>query len=129
MIKIRQSVSEGKKFGYLEKVTSTSDLPDKETLIRLIEEAMAINEQGVRKSVSKPKAENSFIIEVPNFFAEALDQRPEAKEIFESKSASFRKDYLVWITAAKTDATRDKRINESIEWIAQGKGRFWQYQK
>ena len=42
---------------------------------------------------------------------------------------SFRKEYVVRIADAKTDQTRHKRIDESLEWIAQGKGRFWKYEK
>jgi uncharacterized protein YdeI (YjbR/CyaY-like superfamily) len=36
---------------------------------------------------------------------------------------------VAWIADAKTDQTRQKRIAESLEWIAQGKGRFWKYEK
>jgi uncharacterized protein YdeI (YjbR/CyaY-like superfamily) len=53
----------------------------------------------------------------------------KANSIFESKSASFRKEYIKWIAEAKTDDTRNKRIEQAIEWIEEGKGRFWQYQK
>ncbi|MGA8008899.1 MAG: YdeI/OmpD-associated family protein, partial [Thiomonas sp.] len=35
----------------------------------------------------------------------------------------------VWIADAKTDQTPQKRIDEALEWIAQGKGRFWKYEK
>ncbi|MCP9756035.1 hypothetical protein EGI26_12810 [Lacihabitans sp. CCS-44] len=41
----------------------------------------------------------------------------------------FRKDYLIWTMDAKTEATRQKRMVQSLEWIAEGKGRFWQYSK
>ena len=29
---------------------------------------------------------------------------------------------------SKTDATRDKRMVQALEWIAEGKGRNWKYQ-
>ena len=58
-----------------------------------------------------------------------LEANSKAKEIFEGKSPSFRKNYLIWITDAKTEATRQKRIEQSLEWIAEGKGRFWQSEK
>jgi uncharacterized protein YdeI (YjbR/CyaY-like superfamily) len=69
------------------------------------------------------------VIEVPDYFSEKLAANPKAKEIFETKSASFRKNYLVWISDAKSEATRQKRMEESLAWIAEGKGRFWQYEK
>jgi len=66
---------------------------------------------------------------MPDAFRERPDADPAAKAGFEGKPPSFRKEYLAWIADAKTDATRDKRIAEAMEWIAQGKGRFWKYQK
>lgn len=125
--KLIESVKAGKKMGYMDKIKSLSDLPSNETLVAYIKEAMALNENGVKKV--KPVAAAPKTIEVPDYFSEKLDAHPLAKEIFDSKSPSFRKDYLVWITGAKTDATREKRIEQSLEWIAEGKGRFWQYEK
>jgi uncharacterized protein YdeI (YjbR/CyaY-like superfamily) len=121
------SVKAGQKMGYMDKVKSLSDLPARETLVAYIKEAMVLNENGVKKA--KPVAEKPKVIEIPDYFSEILAAMPQVKEIFESKSQSFRKDYLVWITDAKTEATRQKRIEQSLEWIAAGKGRFWQYEK
>jgi len=69
------------------------------------------------------------VIEVPDYFQDCLDMHPLAKQVFESKPPSYRKDYLVWIISAKTEATRQKRIEQSLEWIAAGKRRFWQYKE
>jgi uncharacterized protein YdeI (YjbR/CyaY-like superfamily) len=124
---IQESVKSGKKFGYMDKLKSVSELPAKKILVALIKEAMTLNEQGIKKA--KPKSETPKLIEVPDYFEKALKTNPKAKEIFESKSASFRKDYLVWITGAKTEATRQTRVKQSLEWITAGKGRFWQYGK
>lgn len=124
---IVESVKAGKKMGYMDKIKTMSDLPSKKILISLIKEAMTLNEKGIRKTRSgseKPK-----VLEAPGYFEKALNANPKAKEIFETRSPSFRKDYLVWITGAKTDDTRQKRIEQSIKWIAEGKGRFWQYSK
>jgi len=66
---------------------------------------------------------------VPAFFLERLNKCPNAKKVFESKSPSFRKEYAKWLNDAKTDTTREIRTTQSIEWIAEGKGRFWQYEK
>ncbi|MDN5287269.1 MAG: hypothetical protein JWR38_3543 [Mucilaginibacter sp.] len=125
--KIIESVKAGQKMGYMDKIKSLSDLPAKETLVAYIKEAMVLNETGIKKV--KPVSEKPKVIEVPDYFSEKLAASPLAKEIFDSKSPSFRKDYLVWITDAKTEATRQKRMEQSLEWIAAGKGRFWQYEK
>jgi len=125
--KIIESVKAGQKMGYMDKIKSLSDLPAREILVAYIEEAMVLNENGVKKA--KPVSEKPKVIEVPDYFSEKLATNPLAKKIFESKSSSFRKDYLVWITDAKTETTRQKRMEQSLEWIAEGKGRFWQYEK
>ncbi|RKR05689.1 uncharacterized protein YdeI (YjbR/CyaY-like superfamily) [Flavobacterium sp. 90] len=124
---IAESVKAGKKFGYMDKLKSVSELPSKEVLVSLLKEAMTINENGIKKE--KPVSDKPKVIETPEYLTEALKANTKAKEVWESKSDSYRKDYLVWIIDAKTDATRQKRIEQSLEWIAEGKGRFWQYAK
>ena len=53
----------------------------------------------------------------------------KARIIFESFSPSHKREYLEWITDAKTETTRNKRIAQSVEWISEGKSRNWQYVK
>lgn len=112
---------------FLGKLNSLSDLPPDKELIAFIKEAMRLNEQKIKLS-PKP-SEKRKEVAMPGFFAEALAGNPAAKAIFESKSDSFRKEYIVWLADAKTDVTRQKRVEESLEWISEGKGRFWKYQK
>ncbi|WP_317132571.1 YdeI/OmpD-associated family protein [Chryseobacterium sp.] len=68
-------------------------------------------------------------MEVPDYFIEALETTPKAKDIFEKASPSFRKEYVMWLTEAKTEATRNKRMAEAVEWISEGKGRHWKYER
>lgn len=125
--KLKENIKPGQTMGNMDKIKSLSDLPDKETLIAYVKEAMALNENGIK--IVKPKSEKPKVIQVPDYFSEILDTYPKIKEVFESKSPSFRKDYLVWIIDAKTEATRQSRIEQALEWIAEGKGRFWKYNK
>jgi len=112
---------------FLGKVTNLSDLPPDEEFTRLLRDAMLLNEQGIKVSVQKSDKPKS--LEMPDYFSEKLAGNMKAKDIFENKSDSFRKDYIIWISDAKTDATRQKRMEEAIAWIAEGKGRFWKYEK
>ncbi|MFT3909651.1 MAG: YdeI/OmpD-associated family protein [Ferruginibacter sp.] len=125
--KIKEAVKAGKKMGYMDKIKTLPDLPSKKILIAYIKEAMTLNEAAIKKQ--KPVKEKSIEVETPAYFLEALKKNAKAKKIFESKSPSFRKEYSKWIIDAKTDDTRQKRIEQSIQWIAEGKGRFWQYAK
>lgn len=112
---------------FMGKITSLSDLPTDAVFIGLLKEAMALNEQGIK--IPRGNPDTPKVIEVPDYFAKALKANPTAQKIFDSKSPSFRKSYLVWITDAKTDTTRQNRITQSLEWIAEGKDRFWQSKK
>lgn len=112
---------------YLGRLTSVADLPPDDQLASLIREAMALNEKGVKLPPRASKRPQE--IAMPEEFAVALARNAKAKGVFEAKSASFRKEYLTWITDAKTEATRLKRVDEAVAWIAEGKGRFWKYAK
>ncbi|GGP21615.1 DUF1801 domain-containing protein [Silvimonas iriomotensis] len=112
---------------FMGKLTRVTDLPPEDELTAWIKEAMGLNEQGLKLPAREAKTPKE--VGVPAAFAEKLQANPEIIKIFESKSASFQKEYNVWIGEAKTDATREKRIEEALAWIAEGKGRFWKYAK
>lgn len=112
---------------FMGNIKALSDLPSDAEFTKLIKEAMQLNEKGIK--IQRVKSDKPKEIEMPDSFAKELKKNPGAKKIFESKSPSFRKNYLVWITDAKTDETRQKRITQSLEWIAEGKDRFWQFKK
>jgi uncharacterized protein YdeI (YjbR/CyaY-like superfamily) len=114
---------------FLGKVTKMEDLPADEEFTAMLLEAVALNENGVNVKREKPAADKPRVLETPDYLLAALDAEPKAKQVFESKSNSFRKEYIIWITDAKTDETRQKRITEALEWMAEGKGRFWKHQK
>ena len=127
-LKVNPDLKAAKRF--MGKLTSLSDLPSDSELIAFIQESMALNDKGVKLSPRQDaKPAKAAEIGIPDAFAEQLSRHEQANEVFQSKSPSFRKEYIVWIADAKTDQTRQKRIDESLEWIAQGKGRFWKYAK
>ncbi len=112
---------------FMGKLTSVADLPSDQELKAWIKEAMALNEQGLKLPARESKTPKE--VGMPAAFAEKLQANPNIAKIFKSKSASFQKEYNIWIGDAKTEATRDKRIEEALAWIAKGKGRFWKYAK
>lgn len=122
-LKANDSVPAAKRF--MDKLTDLADLPPERELKAWIKEAMALNEQGLKLPARESKTPKE--VDMPGAFAEKLKANPDFMQIFESKSASFQKEYKVWIGEAKTQATRDKRIEEAMAWIAEGKGRFWKY--
>lgn len=115
--------------GQFGRLTKVSDLPTKKALTGYIEKAMALHEE-IAKSPLQPKAKaKKPPIPMPAPFQAALAKSRKASAAFEKLSPSHRREYLEWITEAKTDATRDKRIATSIEWISEGKSRMWKYAK
>jgi len=115
---------------FMGKLTSLSDLPSDGELIAFVQEAMALNDKGA-KIAPRPDAKPAKATEIaiPDAFAERLSRHAQANAVFQGKSPSFRKEYVAWIADAKTGQTRQKRIDEALEWIAQGKSRFWKYEK
>jgi len=112
--------------GQFGKIKSLEELPPDTELDRLIRDAahLAKNAPAPRKTKSAPKPAPELHPE----FAEALEKVPAAKAVLDSFPPSAQRDYFEWITEAKQDATRQKRIATSIEWLSEGKRRHWKYQ-
>lgn len=113
--------------GSFGRITSLKDLPSDKVMIGLIHQAMELNEKGV-KVPKKPATAKKELI-VPDDLKKALSKNKAAKIQFEKFSYSHKKEYVEWITEAKTDPTRLKRLGTTIEWLSEGKGRNWKYEK
>ncbi len=61
-------------------------------------------------------------------FAKALNAAPKAKAVLDGFPPSAQREYFDWISEAKQDATRSKRIATAIEWLSEGKRRHWKYE-
>lgn len=112
--------------GQFDRITSIKDLPADKIIIAYIKEAVELNKAGVKVVKAKAAVQE---LPVPEALAAALKKNKTAKAAFEKFPPSHRKEYIQWITEAKTDATRDKRVAAAIEWMAEGKGRNWKYEK
>jgi len=113
--------------GMLGKIKSFADLPADEILIAYIQQAIQLNEDGI-KLPAKPKANLQELI-IPPYFIDALQKDFVAMDVFQNFSVSKKKDYIIWLEEAKTETTRQKRLETSIEWISEGKSRMWKYEK
>jgi len=110
-------------FGRIRKV---SDLPSDKVLISYIKEAVRLNDTSAKLS-AKPKAKEKKELIVPEYFLAALTKDRQALAAFEGFSYSHKKEYVQWITEAKTEKTRQKRMDAAIGWLAEGKPRNWKY--
>jgi uncharacterized protein YdeI (YjbR/CyaY-like superfamily) len=56
-----------------------------------------------------------------------LRKNKKAAVTFNGFSHTNKKEYLEWITEAKREETRSKRLQTAVAWMAQGKPRNWKY--
>jgi uncharacterized protein YdeI (YjbR/CyaY-like superfamily) len=111
--------------GQFGRITKIGDLPSKKVLSGYIKEAMELNENGVKPPARPQKAPAELV--VPDDLAVALRKNAKARATFEGFSPSSKREYLEWITEAKTESTRSRRLETAIEWMAEGKPRNWKY--
>ena len=114
--------------GQFGRITSLAELPDEATLVGYVREAAALNEQGVKVPPrAKPKEKRE--LEIPDDFLSAVRKNPQALATFEGFSPSNKKEYVEWVTEAKSEETRRRRLDTAVEWMAEGKVRNWKYVK
>ena len=113
--------------GHAGKIKSLKDLPSDTILMSWIKEAAKLNDDGVKLPPRK-KTENKDLV-IPDYFINALSKNKKALQTFEKFSPSHKKEYVEWIIEAKSEETRNRRMDTAIEWIADGKGRNWKYEK
>ena len=120
------SASSDAAMGQFGRITSIDDLPASKRLVALVREATALNDQGV-KVVRRETRKAAPII--PADFMKLLRGNKKALAAFIASSPSHQREYLDWFSEARTVETRERRMTLALEWIAEGKGRNWKYEK
>jgi uncharacterized protein YdeI (YjbR/CyaY-like superfamily) len=116
----------GEAMGNLGCMTSVKDLPPDKAMIGFIKQHMKLNDEGI-KVERKPKPKKELVI--PKELIAAINKNKKAKETFEDFSPSHKREYAEWISDAKTDETRNKRLADAVQWLSEGKPRMWKYIK
>ena len=114
--------------GHLGIITSLKELPTDKKITAWIKEAMQLTDKGIKLPAKAKPADKKELV-VPDYFSKAIAKNKKAKQIFENFPPSHKKEYLMWITEAKTEETRSKRIATALELMAEGKSRLWKYEK
>lgn len=109
------------------KMASLKDLPPQKRLLADLRKAMKLNEDGIKAPVVR-KATAAAVADIPADLAAALKQDKAAKATFDAFPPGCRREYIQWITEAKREETRAKRLAQTIEWLAEGKRRNWKYE-
>ena len=118
------SAQEG--MGSYGKMASLKDLPPKKTLLAHIRKAAKLNEDGV-KAPAQRKSAKPFP-QAPDDLVAALRKNKAAQATYEAFPPSCKREYVEWITEAKREETRAKRLAQAVEWMAEGKRRNWKYE-
>ncbi len=114
--------------GQFGRITAVSDLPSRKTLSGYVRKAVKLNREGVKdptRSRKRPQGE----VEIPGDFRAALKKDKRAQATFDAFPPSHRREYVEWITEAKREETRLKRMATALEWLAEGKPRNWKHMK
>jgi uncharacterized protein YdeI (YjbR/CyaY-like superfamily) len=115
--------------GQFGRITSLKDLPPDKVMIGYIKKAMKLNEAGVaaprRGAARKPKPP----AKAPAWLLAALRRDERAQAGFKALSPGKQREYIEWLTEAKSEETREKRLAQALEWMAEGKGRNWKYER
>ena len=115
--------------GTFGRLTSLRDLPPDKTLLGYFRQAAAFITSGQRtKSYKRPHRVVKVDAGMPPELAAALKKNEAAAKVFAAFPTSCQREYCSWIAEAKRPETRERRIAQAVEWIAEGKQRNWRYQ-
>lgn len=109
------------------RLASLKDLPPRKTLLAHIRKAAKVNEAGAKTPGPRKATAPKPPAEAPADLLAALKRNAKARKTFEAFAPSHRREYIEWITEAKRAETREKRIAQAVEWMAEGKPRNWKY--
>jgi uncharacterized protein YdeI (YjbR/CyaY-like superfamily) len=110
--------------GHFGRITSLKDLARDKELVGYIGKAAELNERGIQKKRTRRGAQR---VSVPADLKAALAKNAKALKTFENFSYSHKKEYVDWITHAKRDETRKRRLKTAIQWLNKGKAQNWKY--
>ncbi|HEY0131981.1 MAG TPA: YdeI/OmpD-associated family protein [Allosphingosinicella sp.] len=119
--------AEREAMGQFGRLTSVADLPPDDELQTLIRNAMALTDVGKRPA--RPRGAPKPALETPPELETALSANPAARATFDGFPPGCRREYVEWVAEAKRPETRDRRIAQAVEWMAEGKKRNWKYEK
>jgi hypothetical protein len=116
----------GGAMGSFGRITSIDQLPSAAKLGAIIKAAATLNDEGVK--VTRPKVTPKPTVRPPAYFTAAVRQNTKALAAFTAFSPSHRREYVTWVSEAKSEDTRRRRLETAVAWMAEGKSRNWKYE-
>ena len=112
--------------GSLGKIHSLDELPSDSVFTKYLRRAIDYNVEHEKSPLTVARKRKPDL-PLPPYFAAALSKNKKALAGFDGLTPGKRREYIEWLEQAKTEPTRKKRMKQALEWIAEGKGRNWQY--
>ena len=112
--------------GSFGRLASLDELPPRRVLTALVKLAMRLADERAEHP-ERAKRKPRPAIRPPAPFMAALRRNKKALATWRAFPPGHRREYLEWITEAKTQPTRERRIATAIEWLDEGKPRNWKY--
>jgi uncharacterized protein YdeI (YjbR/CyaY-like superfamily) len=76
----------------------------------------------------RPVAKKRAPAEVPEDLATGLRSNAAAAKTFKGFPPGQQREYVEWVTGAKREETRSRRLQTAIEWLSEGKRLNWKYE-
>ena len=103
---------------------SFDQLPSHAAMVRMVQEAATLNDKGVKvPRTVKARAP----LKAPAAMLAAIRKNRKAQQTYAALSPSAKRDYIEWITSAKSGDTRARRLETAVQWLSEGKSRHWKY--
>ena len=97
---------------------------NEKALTDLVKQAIKVNKGGAKLTDAKP-ARKALV--VPPDLEGCLKKNEEAWQHWEKFNYTHKKEYVEWITDAKQEETRKRRIAQALEMIREGTGKEDKY--
>lgn len=128
---------DGQAMGQFGRIAAIGDLPPKPEMAALVRKAAALIDGGV-KPPRAPKAHRTGTAaaggsspppaEKPADLAAALRRSAAARRFYDGLAPGQQREYIEWIAEAKRDETRQRRVAQTVAWLAEGKRRHWKHE-
>ena len=113
---------EHRAFGDYRAIESIDDVPSRRRSSKLVKVAKKLNDDDVK--VPKAARPKKPPVEEHGVLDGGVEEEREGEDAtYEGFSPSHKREYVEWLTDAKTTETRDRRLAQAIEWMRPGKAR------
>jgi uncharacterized protein YdeI (YjbR/CyaY-like superfamily) len=121
----------GRAMGQFGRIAALGNLPPKPEMAALVKKAAALIDAGAKPPrAGKSGAADTRGVqpEKPADLAAALRRSAAARRFYDGLASGHQREYVAWITEAKRDDTRQRRVAQTVAWLAEGKRRHWKYE-